>query len=512
MTKSSSASRRKGAPKATSGNSKTAAKSSVPNAKKETSKRSGNPPAKGKKDFPTAAPNPPANAMDDDSDLTALESFTNDEGFSVFFAPFSVPLTKLFCLFPKSEKADIKGHGMKDRAFANEADKAVDQHLKRGTELLDIALPAPSDWQTLFLQSFDPKFEQDAGADMRDFSLDLAASDPLELFPPEEIDRLGNVCEGCLSAAWIAATACHGSVHLFFDKELLSNKIMASTYDAVVEDDHQCCVPISGHPPLPHLSLVAEEKQELQSHTCAERFGENPDGCCLHHSLSVFAQHFKTPEKNMTIAKWRHYFADASSKGTLISASGYGQQIRHLGSNLALSSPRVLFMAHEWVSATHLRPQVHSLAWIAAVETFGRLWLNQASLVSSVAETSNSGAVSDNDTSKDMDDESDSVEVSGSPTDTTGDRHTPSDPMTHADSDSEDDIEADDDLSAVTQDGGTNNLVQQRVSGTHRAHQLRHDIRLHVSPSEEADKAMISAAKTFLTKAKEMDQSLVVHP
>jgi hypothetical protein len=133
-------------------------------------------------------------------------------------------------------------------------------------------------------------------------------------------------------------------------------------------------------------------------------------------------------------------------------------------------------------------------------------------LVSSVAATSNSGAVSDNDKSKDMDDASDSVEVSGSPTDTTDDRHPPSDPMTHTASDSEDDIEADDDSSAVTQDAGTNNLVQQRVSGTHRAHQLRYDIRLHVSPSEEADKAMISAAKTFLTKAKEMDQSLVVYP
>jgi hypothetical protein len=236
--------------------------------------------------------------MDDDSDLTAVESFTNDEGFSVFFAPLSVPLTKLFCLFPKSEKADVKGHGMKDRAFANEADKAID---------LDVASPAPLDWHTPFLQSFDPKFEQDAGADMRDFSLDLAASDPLDLFPLEEIDRLGNLYEGRLSAAWIAATACLGSVHLCFDRELLSNKIMASTYDAVVEDDEQHCVPISGHPRLPYLSLVAEEKLELQSCAYAEGFGANPDGRCLHHSISVFAQYFKTPAKDMTIVKWRRF-------------------------------------------------------------------------------------------------------------------------------------------------------------------------------------------------------------
>jgi hypothetical protein len=42
--------------------------------------------------------------------LTALESLTNDDGFSVFSAPLSVPLTKVFCLFPKSEMADIQGY------------------------------------------------------------------------------------------------------------------------------------------------------------------------------------------------------------------------------------------------------------------------------------------------------------------------------------------------------------------------------------------------------------------
>jgi hypothetical protein len=123
----------------------------------------------------------------------------------------------LFCQFPKSEKADIQGHTSKDRSLGNEDDQIIDQLLKRGTKLLDIRDPTPLDWHDLFEQSFDPKFEADAGSDMRDFSLNLAASDPLEKFPPEEIDRLGNLYEGRLSAAWIAATACHGSVHLFFD-------------------------------------------------------------------------------------------------------------------------------------------------------------------------------------------------------------------------------------------------------------------------------------------------------
>jgi hypothetical protein len=188
MTKSSSASRRKGAPEATSGNSKAIAKSSVINSKKESSKRPGHPPAKGKNDFPTADPTPSVVDMEHDAALTAPEALTDNEGFTVFSAPLSVPLTKLFCLFPKSEKADIQRCAMKDRAFANEDDKAIDQHLKRGTKLLNVATPTPLDWHELFLQAFDPKYDHEAGFDMRAFSLNLAASDPLELFPPEEID------------------------------------------------------------------------------------------------------------------------------------------------------------------------------------------------------------------------------------------------------------------------------------------------------------------------------------
>jgi hypothetical protein len=339
---------------------------------------------------------------------------------------------------------------MKDLAFANEDDKAIDQHLKRGTKLINVTSPTPLDWHKLFSRAFDPRFDYEAGADMHDFSLNLAASDPLELFPPEAIDRLGNLFEGRLSSAWTAATACLGSVHLFFDEELLSNKIMAATYDSGIEDDAQCCVPISGQPSHACLNLAAAEKEESQYCTYPERLGHTPDGRCLQDSITSFSKYFKTPEENMSIAKWRHCFGDASLKGTLIAAGGYGRQLRAFGSNLALSSPRDLFMAHEWISATQLRPQVHSLAWFAPVEMFGPLWLHRDALIDSVVETMNSGEISDQDEEEGSDYDSETAEVGDKPTATTRDIHQPSDPMDHADP--ADEIEVDDDSSAVAQD------------------------------------------------------------
>jgi hypothetical protein len=201
MMQSSSASRRKGAPKATSGNSKATAKSSVINSKKKSPKSTGQSVAKGKKDFPTADQTSPGVDMEASITLTAPESLTNNDGFLVFSAPLSVPLIKVFCLFPKSEKADIQGYEMKDLAFANKDNKAIDQHLKRGTKFINLTSPTPLDWHKLFSRAFDPRFDYEAGADMRDFSLNLAASDPLELFPPEAIARLGNLFEGRLSSA-----------------------------------------------------------------------------------------------------------------------------------------------------------------------------------------------------------------------------------------------------------------------------------------------------------------------
>jgi hypothetical protein len=165
MTKSSTPNRRKGTPKGSSGTSKATNKSSISHGKKLAQKHSSSSFSKGKKDPPPANPIPPVDATPPAA-LFLLESISNEDAFSVFNAPLSVPLTKLFCQFPKSEKADIQGYTSKDRSFGNEDNQIIEQLLKRGTKLLDIRDPTPLDWHTLFEQSFDPKFEVDAGSDM----------------------------------------------------------------------------------------------------------------------------------------------------------------------------------------------------------------------------------------------------------------------------------------------------------------------------------------------------------
>jgi hypothetical protein len=71
---------------------------------------------------------------------------------------------------------------------------------------------------------------------------------------------------------------------------------------------------------------------------------------------------------------------------------------------------------------------------------------------------------------------------------------------------------ADDDASADTALAGEANLHQQKLTGKDRTHQIHYDIKFYVAPTKEADKTMIAAAKLFYTKAKEMDESIVIYP
>jgi hypothetical protein len=111
-------------------------------------------------------------------------------------------------------------------------------------------------------------------------------------------------------------------------------------------------------------------------------------------------------------------------------------------------------------------------------------------------------------TKSDSEDDSDEAEVFETCAAPEVDSNQLSDPMATAETDY---LYGDDD-SVATVDAGLNHLVQQKLSGKHRAHQLSYDIRLHIAPSEEADKTMIAAAKSFFSKAKEMDKSLVICP
>ena len=72
---------------------------------------------------------------------------------------------------------------------------------------------------------------------MRDFCLNLAASDPLELFAPEEMDTKGNLFYGHLPAAWLAATLCMSSIYLFYDIQLQANCLSAQTVADMLDDD-----------------------------------------------------------------------------------------------------------------------------------------------------------------------------------------------------------------------------------------------------------------------------------
>jgi hypothetical protein len=113
-------------------------------------------------------------------------------------------------------------------------------------------------------------------------------------------------------------------------------------------------------------------------------------------------------------------------------------------------------------------------------------------------------------TKSDSEDDSDEAEVVETCAAPKVDSNQLSDPMATAETDY---LYGDGDGDSVaTVDAGCNHLVQQKLSGKHRAHQFRYDIRLHVAPSEEADKTMIAAAKSFFSKAKEMDKSLVIYP
>ena len=60
----------------------------------------------------------------------------------------------------------------------------------------------------------------------------------------------------------------------------------------------------------------------------------------------------------MTIKKWIGAFTGAITSSSRLCASGFGfgRQLDALGSDLALSPPHFLFMAHEWIGASYHCP------------------------------------------------------------------------------------------------------------------------------------------------------------
>jgi hypothetical protein len=233
---------------------------------------------------------------------------------------------------------------------------------------------------------------------MRDFGLNLAASEPMELFAPEEFDGKGDLHHSPLAQAWIAATICHGSIYLCYDVELQKNRVSAQTFDDMLEDDGACRVTTEGRIQAGWKHLLDDEQQDASPFAFSQSEGEDPKGRCLQDSISSFSKLFKTKELDMSINKWRSIFDDACQKGSIVCANGFSRQLRIFGADLALSRPRSLFMAHKWVCATHLRPKPHSTARLGAIASFGPLWLHQdTAMMEEVTQKMNSDEIDESD-------------------------------------------------------------------------------------------------------------------
>ena len=132
--------------------------------------------------------------------------------------------------------------------------------------------------------------------------------------------------------------------------------------DSMQDDDDEFLVLTLGAPSPAWTNMPPTKKQGAIAFTYSQRFGEDAKDRCLNDSVLSFLKQLKTKEKNMTIQKWFGAFTDAISSSSRLCASGFGRQLRALGSDLALSSHHSLFMAREWIGARYLRPRLTSMS------------------------------------------------------------------------------------------------------------------------------------------------------
>jgi hypothetical protein len=210
---------------------------------------------------------------------------------------------------------------------------------------------------------------------MREFGLNLAASNPLTLFDYKEFDGDGNLFPCRLAFAWIGATALLGSIHLFYDIQLQKNRMNALTYKDMHEDQDDYEVPSEGL--LPHSTwnnLPDCEKQNCKAFTYSQCLGEEHKDRCITDMCFTYRNFFKIEELDMSVDKWANAFIDASTPGSLIFPMSIGKQIHSFGIDLAITHPAELFMEHEWIKRTHIHPQLHAHAWLGAIKAFGPLF------------------------------------------------------------------------------------------------------------------------------------------
>ena len=131
-----------------------------------------------------------------------LSITTNSKNQDIVSAPLSVPLSDLFLQTADFDKADLQGYIFQNCAFESDDDKDTEKLLKAGAAFMECSLPSSKDWHYLFSQVCEEGADlNDFGVEMLDFCLNLAASDPLELFAPGEMETEGNLFYGHLPAA-----------------------------------------------------------------------------------------------------------------------------------------------------------------------------------------------------------------------------------------------------------------------------------------------------------------------
>ena len=181
-------------------------------------------------------------------------------------APPPFPLLDLFLQIGNSYKEEIQGFVFQDRAFESEEDKDIEKHLKSHVRIMERSYPSPKNWNKLSSQMFQ-KGMKALRVKMLDFYLNLAASDPLEFFAPEEMNTEGNIFHGPLPAAWIVATLCMGSIHLFYKIELQPNCLNVQTFADMQGNDDEFLVTTLGAPSPAWINMPATPSSSLTPST-----------------------------------------------------------------------------------------------------------------------------------------------------------------------------------------------------------------------------------------------------
>jgi hypothetical protein len=169
-------------------------------------------PSKKENNVPPVSPTP--NKHDSKFPDAALPFglISNDENQHVLRAPLPVALTEFFLTLHKSHRHSIQAYTFIDRsADSREDDKEIELRIQRGLTLMDLEdEPDMAEWHRLFKESFtstDSRVQSTSiGAEIRELGLNLAASDPLELFDSTEFDGEGNLFPSSLAYAWLGAT------------------------------------------------------------------------------------------------------------------------------------------------------------------------------------------------------------------------------------------------------------------------------------------------------------------